>query len=214
MRLLHSTTLEFRIFNEDRLPAYAILSHIWARDEVTYQEMSFLQKLARVPDELQQITLYVASLMAAAGLDFSNANVESIKGRRGYDKVEATAHLAQARGLDYSGSMPTAPTRTVVQSCKKQSTACMSSIASQFTVLYTSKITDSRLNLNGPTMFFSGCSNNSGGSHEGGPYKSLSPSSLWSFTTRIGTNSATRLMRSPKFRSSRPYLDTYLRLES
>jgi len=41
MRLLHSKTLRLREFIEDdSIPPYAILSHTWGQDEVTYQDMS------------------------------------------------------------------------------------------------------------------------------------------------------------------------------
>ena len=100
MRLLHATTLEFENFNDD-IPPYAILSHTWEAHEVTYQELSFIQKLSRLPDELRQNMLYVASLMAAAGLDFFDANEDSIRNRKGYAKIEKTAQIAKSRGLEY-----------------------------------------------------------------------------------------------------------------
>lgn len=41
MRLLHSKTMKFKEFmGDDNLPPYAILSHTWGGDEVTYQEMT------------------------------------------------------------------------------------------------------------------------------------------------------------------------------
>lgn len=39
MRLLNSTTLELEDFNVDDIPAYAILSHTWAEDEVSFADM-------------------------------------------------------------------------------------------------------------------------------------------------------------------------------
>jgi len=39
MRLVHSTTLELREFADNNIPAYAILSHTWGRDEVSFQDM-------------------------------------------------------------------------------------------------------------------------------------------------------------------------------
>ena len=38
MRLLHSSTLQFKEFYETQIPEYAILSHRWGDDEVTYQD--------------------------------------------------------------------------------------------------------------------------------------------------------------------------------
>jgi hypothetical protein len=101
MRLLGTSTLEFESFHEDIVPPYAILSHTWGAQEITYQEMAFLQKLKRLPAELRQDKLYVASLMAAAGLDFSDANEDSIRRREGFAKIQQTAVIAKSRGLDY-----------------------------------------------------------------------------------------------------------------
>lgn len=39
MRLLHTQTLELEEFLENATPAYAILSHTWEQEEVTYQDM-------------------------------------------------------------------------------------------------------------------------------------------------------------------------------
>jgi len=40
MRLLDSETLEFKeFFQEDSAPDYAILSHTWEDDEVTFKDM-------------------------------------------------------------------------------------------------------------------------------------------------------------------------------
>jgi hypothetical protein len=41
MRLLNASTLEFKVFeNEDEIPDYAILSHTWEAEEVSYQDMT------------------------------------------------------------------------------------------------------------------------------------------------------------------------------
>ena len=90
-------------FNEGNTRPYAILSHTWRANEVTCQEMSFLQKLDHLTDKLRQDMLYVSSLVAAAGLDFSEAHVDSIKSRKGYTKIEkkTAQKIASARGLDY-----------------------------------------------------------------------------------------------------------------
>jgi hypothetical protein len=39
MRLLNTKTFELQDFFEDATPAYAILSHTWETEEVTYQDM-------------------------------------------------------------------------------------------------------------------------------------------------------------------------------
>src|SRR5690348_5135056 len=47
MRLLHALTLEFESFEEDAAPNYAILSHTWGDDEVTYKDMKKHRKKAK-----------------------------------------------------------------------------------------------------------------------------------------------------------------------
>ncbi|KAF2252882.1 HET-domain-containing protein [Trematosphaeria pertusa] len=44
MRLLHSQTLQFKVFNGERLPSFLILSHTWGDEEVNYQDMVFVQQ--------------------------------------------------------------------------------------------------------------------------------------------------------------------------
>jgi hypothetical protein len=39
MRLVHSTTLRLQEFADNEIPEYAILSHTWGRDEITFQDM-------------------------------------------------------------------------------------------------------------------------------------------------------------------------------
>lgn len=39
MRLLNTSTLELRNFYNDEIPLYAILSHTWGEDEITFQDL-------------------------------------------------------------------------------------------------------------------------------------------------------------------------------
>lgn len=39
MRLLNSKTLELEEFPENEIPKYAILSHTWGKDEISFQDM-------------------------------------------------------------------------------------------------------------------------------------------------------------------------------
>ena len=45
MRLLHTKDLVFKDFIEREIPPYAILSHRWGRDEVSYQEFRCLTEV-------------------------------------------------------------------------------------------------------------------------------------------------------------------------
>lgn len=40
MRLLNTRTYHFEEFTADRIPQYAILSHTWGEEEVTFREMA------------------------------------------------------------------------------------------------------------------------------------------------------------------------------
>ncbi|KAL8788186.1 MAG: hypothetical protein Q9213_001825 [Squamulea squamosa] len=44
MRLIHTQTLEFGDFLDSQLPPYAILSHRWGEQEISYKEMRKIQK--------------------------------------------------------------------------------------------------------------------------------------------------------------------------
>jgi len=39
MRLLSTSTLQFREFHGSKVPYYAILSHTWGEEEVSFQDM-------------------------------------------------------------------------------------------------------------------------------------------------------------------------------
>ncbi|KAF2650083.1 HET-domain-containing protein [Lophiostoma macrostomum CBS 122681] len=78
MRLLNSRTLDFRTFGENDLPRYVILSHTWGEDEVSYQDMCWVQKLRTVPKRLKE--------------------KDQIKRRHGYEKIVRTAEIAHSKG--------------------------------------------------------------------------------------------------------------------
>lgn len=85
MRLLTSDTLEFETFNDENLPEYLIFSHTWDDEEVSYQDMRYLQKLKTLPDSLQQDTTVLFSLGLFTGT--SHNSREDIENKFGYRKV-------------------------------------------------------------------------------------------------------------------------------
>jgi hypothetical protein len=101
MRLLNSTTLEFKVFNDDELPPYAILSHTWGQEEISYQDQKYLQKYLALSDNLWENEVYMVALEAAAGLDFKSMGRESMRARAGYSKLEMTARIAKAKDLEW-----------------------------------------------------------------------------------------------------------------
>jgi hypothetical protein len=44
MRLINTDTLELESFFGEIVPAYAILSHTWTDDEVSFQDMSYARR--------------------------------------------------------------------------------------------------------------------------------------------------------------------------
>jgi hypothetical protein len=94
MRLLHAKTLEFEVLHDNEIPRYLILSHTWGIEEISYQEMRFLQQHHALPDSLKSDTTVMAALEAAAGLKIFAMNSKSIQARAGYRKIQKAAKLA------------------------------------------------------------------------------------------------------------------------
>jgi hypothetical protein len=101
MRLLNSYTLHFQTFlSDDACPPYAILSHTWGAEEVSYQDMMY----ERVFDDLNQDlgdAPVQAALVVAARIQFSKSDGVPTKERRGYQKIVKGAQIARERHLDY-----------------------------------------------------------------------------------------------------------------
>ncbi|KAF7446251.1 HET domain-containing protein [Pyrenophora tritici-repentis] len=100
MRLLDATTLEFRTFTDDQFPPYVILSHTWGDEEVTYQEMRFLQQFDALPDNLKHNTALIAAMEAAAGLKVSLRSSEIVKHRSGYRKIIDTCCINKSSSAE------------------------------------------------------------------------------------------------------------------
>jgi len=100
MRLLHAETLEFRMFDENSLPRYVILSHTWGKDEVSYQDMCWLQKLQNMPLELKSNPLY-ALFISAGGGTLLPSSTGAITDRFGYTKIAQTARITLKLGYQY-----------------------------------------------------------------------------------------------------------------
>ncbi|KAF2262653.1 hypothetical protein CC78DRAFT_582421 [Lojkania enalia] len=92
MRLLDSETLEFKVFNESCLPRYAILSHTWGDDEVSYEDMLWLQKLESIPENIRSNPLYRFILSTSGNFPCSQ---EAITERAGYAKIVETSKLTR-----------------------------------------------------------------------------------------------------------------------
>ena len=100
MRLLHARTLEFEVFHDDQIPQYVILSHTWGDEEVSYQEMRFLQQYNALPAELEEDIIFVAAMKMSVGLDIL-LDSRAIESRTGYSKIQEMANIAREKGMDY-----------------------------------------------------------------------------------------------------------------
>lgn len=101
MRLLHSASLEFEEFHNDRVPRYMILSHTWGKEEVSYQEMRHLQNLRKLPTNVRQSQDFIAALEVAVGIGVGQGHASDIEARAGYTKIARTAEIAISKDYDY-----------------------------------------------------------------------------------------------------------------
>ncbi|KAF2026111.1 hypothetical protein EK21DRAFT_116115 [Setomelanomma holmii] len=101
MRLLNSKTLEFKIFNDEKLPRYAILSHTWGDEEVNFQEMRLIQRLESLPAHMRENDAYLAALAAASGLDISMEWAYVTGRRAGYRKIAETALITEEEEISW-----------------------------------------------------------------------------------------------------------------
>ena len=86
MRLLHTRDLVFKDFTERETPPYAILSHRWGQEEVSYQELRCLLE----PDEGKSKTL---------GLVWQ---VDDSEGDgKGFHKIKRMCDFSQKTALDW-----------------------------------------------------------------------------------------------------------------
>ncbi|KAH7321336.1 hypothetical protein B0I35DRAFT_212192 [Stachybotrys elegans] len=80
MRLLDTHRLELMDVAGDNIPAYAILSHTWGQEEVTFQEMQYVtHKWSRAVSQ----------------------TASAIKAKSGYIKIKRSAALAVEHGYDF-----------------------------------------------------------------------------------------------------------------
>lgn len=85
MRLINTTTGRFKEFFDSQRPAYAILSHTWGDEEVSYLDLLFMTS-----------DLPPSALGAVQSL-LRNPSRDS----EGYRKVEACCRVARERGFDW-----------------------------------------------------------------------------------------------------------------
>lgn len=85
MRLINTTTGQFSEFSESQLPRYAVLSHTWGEEEISYLDM-----------------LYISSDLPATTAGLIQVLLKkSPKDSQGFGKVQKCCKLARSRGLDW-----------------------------------------------------------------------------------------------------------------
>ena len=81
MRLINTTTFEFKEFSDRELPQYAILSHRWGHEECTHEDFAKLRRLRNTSDDRLP---------------------DEILAKNGYRKIQSFCKIAHARGLQYA----------------------------------------------------------------------------------------------------------------
>lgn len=94
MWLLGTTDLTLHFFMDD-VPAYAILSHTWGREEVSFQDIQSLRSVAF--QDIQNLRMGRLGPPSFAGQDLLD-----IKIRAGYMKIERCCSQAAADGYQYA----------------------------------------------------------------------------------------------------------------
>jgi hypothetical protein len=122
MRLIDVRTLELRWFNDNGIPEYAILSHTWGADEVSYQELVWINRikaytasydtpsssvvsLSSTQDDQSLVMLTAMETMLRTSTSFatnlSGVKEEDFLKRQGYSKIVHAAKEAQSLGFQY-----------------------------------------------------------------------------------------------------------------
>jgi len=118
MRLIDVNNLELRSFTNNDTPTYAILSHTWGPDEVSYQELVWINKIKALTKSFEEppISSSTTSLVSQAsqsslmlasmemllrgnwnpGTSAGSMTEEDFMNRAGYSKIVNAAREVQA----------------------------------------------------------------------------------------------------------------------
>ncbi|KZM22047.1 uncharacterized protein EKO05_0007853 [Ascochyta rabiei] len=121
MRLIDVRTIELQLFNDNDIPEYAILSHTWGTDEVSYQELVWINRIKAFSasydtpsssvaslsnqDDQSSLMLTAMETMLRSSTSFAT-NVSGVKEddllkRQGYSKIVNVAREAKSLGFKY-----------------------------------------------------------------------------------------------------------------
>ncbi|KAF4876063.1 Vegetative incompatibility protein HET-E-1 [Colletotrichum siamense] len=96
MRLINVDTLELEEFFDENIPEYAILSHTWGREEVSFQDLCWLhdyEKNRMTYASLEALVTHIGQNMANKAAD--------MRQRTGFDKIVQSARLAGENEVNY-----------------------------------------------------------------------------------------------------------------
>ncbi|KAF2028798.1 hypothetical protein EK21DRAFT_101546 [Setomelanomma holmii] len=88
MRLINVTTLQIETFTDNDIPPYAILSHTWGSDEISYEELVWINRIKGFHESLDQKSPTSSPSSGLTEQDFLQ--------REGYAKIVNAARQAQA----------------------------------------------------------------------------------------------------------------------
>jgi hypothetical protein len=121
MRLIDVNTIELKWFNDDATPEYAILSHTWGTEEISYLELVWINRMKAFttpaeapPSSISSLSSQDgrSSLMLAAmeamlrgnwnpGASLDSVTGEDLLKRQGYSKILNSANEAKMLGFKY-----------------------------------------------------------------------------------------------------------------
>ncbi|KAK5659048.1 hypothetical protein OQA88_1135 [Cercophora sp. LCS_1] len=100
MRLINTHTLAMSEFFDAGIPPYAILSHTWGSDEISFQDWQAISEFDNLEATLDssEKELFAASWSAAQ----QRKKVQSLKTKSGFDKILRFCQLAKSRDLEWA----------------------------------------------------------------------------------------------------------------
>jgi hypothetical protein len=121
MRLIDVRTIELQWFNDDQIPQYAILSHTWGADEVSYQELVWINRIKAfsasydtpassvaslsTQDDPSSVMMTAMEFMLRSSTSFATSlngvKEEDLLKRQGYSKIVNAAREAKDLGYSY-----------------------------------------------------------------------------------------------------------------
>ncbi|KXH39011.1 HET domain-containing protein [Colletotrichum salicis] len=120
MRLINVNSLRLEEFFDDSIPKYAILSHTWGKDEVTYQDLCWLHEY----EGSREAFCSLEALITSATLN-SVDKAKRLRQRPGFHKIVQSARLAKGNLYNTSGSIHAVSIKPAALSFRKPSTQCL-----------------------------------------------------------------------------------------